>query len=138
MLSATAPPSQSAIVFTGIFVIVWCGAGVITLNSKLLGGHVYVDRRLGVRRTWLKRTSHTLRQTVPSGLCAPTRSFFQSVCVLGYCICPLVMAALIGLFVPVVIVRAIVVVGAFLWSSYGTTCRVRAAWAPCQNGLTQL
>jgi len=55
------------------------------------------------------------------GLRASTRSFFQSVCVLGYCICPLVMAALIGLFVPVVIVRAIVVVGAFLWSSYGTT-----------------
>ncbi|KAJ3028946.1 Yip1 member 6 [Rhizophlyctis rosea] len=24
--------------FTAIFVIVWCGAGVVTLNSKLLGG----------------------------------------------------------------------------------------------------
>jgi len=60
MLSATAPPAQSAIVFTGIFVIVWCGAGVITLNSKLLGGHVYVDRRLCVRCTWLKRTAHKL------------------------------------------------------------------------------
>jgi len=40
-----------------IFVIVWIGAAVVTINSLLLGGKI---------------------------------SFFQSVCILGYCIFPLV------------------------------------------------
>jgi hypothetical protein len=31
---------QSALVFAAVFVIVWCGAAVVTLNSKLLGGNV--------------------------------------------------------------------------------------------------
>ncbi|KAB7501249.1 Protein YIPF6 [Armadillidium nasatum] len=41
--------------FAEVFVIVWVGSGVVTLNSKLLGGNI---------------------------------SFFQSVCVLGYCLLP--------------------------------------------------
>eukprot|EP01119_Soliformovum_irregulare_P017996 TRINITY_DN5442_c0_g1_i2.p1 TRINITY_DN5442_c0_g1~~TRINITY_DN5442_c0_g1_i2.p1 ORF type:complete len:192 (-),score=25.91 TRINITY_DN5442_c0_g1_i2:58-633(-) len=45
-----------------VFVIVWVGAVVVTLNSQLLGGKI---------------------------------SFFQSVCVLGYCVFPLVVAALV-------------------------------------------
>ena len=45
--------------FAEVFVIVWVGALVVTLNTKLLGGHI---------------------------------SFFQSVCVLGYCLLPLGMA----------------------------------------------
>lgn len=28
--------------FALVFVIVWCGAGVITLNAQLLGGKMYV------------------------------------------------------------------------------------------------
>ncbi|KAI9298026.1 terbinafine resistance locus protein [Neoconidiobolus thromboides FSU 785] len=35
-----APDKQSATVFTGIFVIVWIGASIVTINSKLLGGTV--------------------------------------------------------------------------------------------------
>ncbi|KAG5457881.1 MAG: hypothetical protein BJ554DRAFT_2000, partial [Olpidium bornovanus] len=31
---------QSSTVFTGIFVIVWVGSAVVTLNSKLLGGKI--------------------------------------------------------------------------------------------------
>lgn len=38
MLSITAPTDQAAVVFTGVFVIIWCGAGVVTLNASLLGG----------------------------------------------------------------------------------------------------
>ena len=49
---------DSALVFTAVFVIVWCGAAVVTANTALLGGKI---------------------------------SFFQSVCVLGYCIFPLNM-----------------------------------------------
>ncbi|RKO89707.1 hypothetical protein BDK51DRAFT_1791, partial [Blyttiomyces helicus] len=37
-LSLTAPDGQSSKMFTTIFVVVWCGAGVVTVNSKLLGG----------------------------------------------------------------------------------------------------
>ncbi|KAJ3090298.1 Yip1 member 6 [Quaeritorhiza haematococci] len=85
-LSITAPENQSGNVFTGIFVIVWCGAGIVTLNSKLLGGKL---------------------------------SFFQSVCVLGYCIFPLVIASMVSLFIPSVVVRACVCSAAFAWSTYG-------------------
>uniref|UniRef100_A0A8D8PTC8 Protein YIPF n=1 Tax=Cacopsylla melanoneura TaxID=428564 RepID=A0A8D8PTC8_9HEMI len=45
--------------FAEVFVIVWIGSAVVTLNSKLLGGNI---------------------------------SFFQSVCVLGYCLLPLAMS----------------------------------------------
>jgi len=37
-LSFSAPENQSAMVFTITFIIIWCGAAVITVNSKLLGG----------------------------------------------------------------------------------------------------
>ncbi|KAJ1654500.1 hypothetical protein IWQ61_005585 [Dispira simplex] len=40
VMSLQAPDQQSAAVFTGVFVIVWCGAAVVTLNSKLLGGKI--------------------------------------------------------------------------------------------------
>mmetsp|Transcript_34472 Transcript_34472/g.71152 ORF Transcript_34472/g.71152 Transcript_34472/m.71152 type:complete len:202 (-) Transcript_34472:99-704(-) len=53
---------QSAGVFAAVFVIVWCGAAVVTVNAVLLGGTV---------------------------------SFFQSICVLGYCIFPLCVAAIL-------------------------------------------
>ena len=120
ILSATAPESQSAIVFTGVFVIVWCGAGVITLNSKLLGGRVYAASRVADVRSWLALTAVAILPGVAvASACARPRSFFQSVCVLGYCICPLVLVAFVGLFVPIVLVRVILVTGAFLWSSYG-------------------
>ena len=48
--------------FTEVFVAVWVGSAVVTLNSQLLGGKL---------------------------------SFFQSVCVLGYCIFPMVVAMVI-------------------------------------------
>ena len=32
---------DSAPVFASVFVIVWCGAAVVTLNAVLLGGTVY-------------------------------------------------------------------------------------------------
>ncbi|KRT81652.1 hypothetical protein AMK59_5332 [Oryctes borbonicus] len=45
--------------FAEVFVIVWIGSMIVTLNSKLLGGNI---------------------------------SFFQSVCVLGYCLLPIAIA----------------------------------------------
>ena len=32
--------SQSALIFAAVFVIVWVGAGIITLNAALLGGQI--------------------------------------------------------------------------------------------------
>ncbi|XP_041988537.1 protein YIPF6 [Aricia agestis] len=48
--------------FAEVFVLVWIGAAVVTLNSKLLGGNI---------------------------------SFFQSVCVLGYCLLPIAISLVI-------------------------------------------
>jgi len=48
--------------FAQVFVIIWVGAAVVTMNSKLLDGKL---------------------------------SFFQSICVLGYCVLPLTIAAIV-------------------------------------------
>ncbi|KAI9227403.1 MAG: Yip1 domain-containing protein [Piptocephalis tieghemiana] len=40
ILSFRADGQQASTVFTSIFVIIWCGSAVITLNSRLLGGRV--------------------------------------------------------------------------------------------------
>ncbi|ORY03115.1 Yip1-domain-containing protein [Basidiobolus meristosporus CBS 931.73] len=87
MLSLRAPKDQSASVFTGIFVIIWFGAAVVTLNAKLLGGKV---------------------------------SFFQSVCVLGYCVFPLDIAAILSYFIGWILIRLVFVVVAFCWSTYAS------------------
>ncbi|KAI9090528.1 hypothetical protein DFS34DRAFT_345765 [Phlyctochytrium arcticum] len=86
-LSLTANPDQGPQVFTAIFVIVWCGAAVITFNSKLLGG---------------------------------TLSFFQSVCVLGYCIFPLVLVSIVTLFIGPPVIRAILALVSYAWSVYAS------------------
>lgn len=49
--------------------------------------------------------------------CHSLRSFFQSVCVLGYCIFPLVIAALVNKLLPFAVTKMIVVVAAFLWAT---------------------
>ncbi|XP_032083964.1 protein YIPF6 isoform X2 [Thamnophis elegans] len=79
--------------FAEVFVIIWFGAVVITLNSKLLGG---------------------------------TISFFQSLCVLGYCILPLTVALLVCRLILLAnsgtagfIVRLLVVITMFGWSTLG-------------------
>ena len=64
LLSWFAPYEQKSLVFASVFVIIWCGAAVVTVNALLLGGNI---------------------------------SFFQSVCVLGYCIFPLNIASLVCL-----------------------------------------
>jgi len=89
MLSLTAPDEQRALVFAGVFVIVWCGAAIVTLNAQLLGG---------------------------------TISFFQSVCILGYCVFPLNVACFAsmiikGLIGSVFLIKLAIVVVGFIWST---------------------
>ncbi|GAA5854149.1 hypothetical protein JCM3766R1_002226 [Sporobolomyces carnicolor] len=83
LLSTNAPAEQSLQIFTGVFVIVWLGSVVVTLNAKLLGGKV---------------------------------SFFQSLCVLGYCIFPLDLAALVSVFVKMLWIRLPICFATFAWS----------------------
>ncbi|GAA5982700.1 hypothetical protein JCM10908_006752 [Rhodotorula pacifica] len=83
LLSTNAPADQSLPIFTGVFVIVWLGSVVVTLNAKLLGGKV---------------------------------SFFQSLCVLGYCIFPIDIAALVAVFVDMLWIRLPVCAVTLAWS----------------------
>ncbi|KAJ2662439.1 hypothetical protein IWW48_001848 [Coemansia sp. RSA 1200] len=82
IMSFLAPDQQESAVFTGVFALVCIGSCVVTLNCKLLGGHV---------------------------------SFFQSVCTLGYCISPMVIASLVSLLAHRVIVTLPVVAVAVGW-----------------------
>lgn len=95
MLSITAPEDQTALVFAGVFVIVWIGAAIVTLNAQLLGG---------------------------------TISFFQSVCILGYCVFPLNVACFVcllfrALFSSTLFIKLIVVAVGFVWSTRGKYSR---------------
>src|ERR1700733_4853083 len=47
------------------------------------------------------------------------RSFFQGLCVLGYCIAPLDIAALISCFVRIIYVRAPIALLAWAWCIWG-------------------
>ncbi|KAM3140573.1 hypothetical protein pb186bvf_007385 [Paramecium bursaria] len=82
--------SATDTIFGVIFVIMWGGSAIITVNAKLLGGHV---------------------------------SFFQSVCVLGYCVFPINLAALGLTFFSsklTFLIRLGITGLAFLWSSFSS------------------
>ncbi|KAF7689021.1 protein YIPF6 [Silurus meridionalis] len=95
--------------FAEVFVIVWFGSIIITVNSKLLGG---------------------------------TISFFQSLCVLGYCILPLTAAMLVCRLVLLsssgitsFIVRLVVVSASFGWSTFASTAFLADSQPPNRKAL---
>eukprot|EP00741_Cyanophora_paradoxa_P006543 tig00001024_g6333.t1 len=102
MLSVSAPHLQSALVFSAVFVIVWCGAAVVTVNALLLGG---------------------------------TISFFQSVCVLGYCIFPLNLACFFGLLSRNFIVHTILTLAGFVYSTVASVPFVGNIMPPNRKAL---
>ena len=80
--------------FAEVFVIVWVGAMIVTLNTKLLGGSI---------------------------------SFFQSVCVLGYCLLPLSLSLVLCRLVLFLVqtrfllaMRCVFVLAGFLWSTFAS------------------
>lgn len=80
--------------FAEVFVIVWIGSMVVTLNSKLLGGNI---------------------------------SFFQSVCVLGYCLLPTAIALILCRIILIVqqttllfALRFVITMIGFLWATYAS------------------
>ncbi|KAG1150668.1 hypothetical protein G6F37_007884 [Rhizopus arrhizus] len=87
ILSIEAPKDQAMPIFTGVFVIIWVGAAIVTINAQLLGGAV---------------------------------SFFQSVCVIGYCLFPIVVSVVIAVFVKLIWVRLPIAIVTFAWSTYAS------------------
>ena len=80
--------------FAEFFALIWLGSIVVTMNIKLLGGHI---------------------------------SFFQSACVIGYCLFPMASSLALSKVILMVgdsqsmlvfIVRTITVLLSFLWASY--------------------
>jgi len=67
ILSLQAHRQQAGRAFALVFILMWAGSGVVTLNAMLLKGKI---------------------------------SVFQSVCVLGYCVFPLVLSAFFCSFLP--------------------------------------
>ena len=90
MLSAGTNADDKSLLFEIVFLIVWIGGAVISVNGTLLGG---------------------------------TISFFQSICLLGYCLFPICIASLINLMIGSfchVIIKLIYVGVAFVWSTYSS------------------
>ncbi|KAK1787862.1 hypothetical protein P4O66_015943 [Electrophorus voltai] len=111
MLQGSAADNQndSGPQFAEVFVIIWFGSIIITLNSKLLGG---------------------------------TISFFQSLCVLGYCILPLTVAMLVCRLVLLgsagsvsFIIRLVVVTASFCWSTFASTAFLADSQPPNRKAL---
>lgn len=92
--SDTAKPGNTGPEFAEVFVLVWIGSMVVTLNSKLLGGKI---------------------------------SFFQSVCVLGYCLLPTVIALILCRIILIAeqstflfALRFIITMIGFIWATYAS------------------
>eukprot|EP00435_Cladocopium_sp_Y103_P016917 s2480_g4.t1 len=79
-----ADSTQASYAFADIFVTVWVGSGVVTLNAVLLRGKV---------------------------------SFFQTVCVLGYCIFPLVLSAFCSMLLHIDWLKLLFVLAGLGWSA---------------------
>ena len=100
LLSINAREDQRSLVFSGVFATVWLGETIVTLQIKLLGGNMYVpySTTLFISLTY----SHS--------------SFFQSVCIIGYTLFPLVIASLLSAVRVPKIVRIPVYSVLGLWS----------------------
>lgn len=98
--------------FAEVFVVVWVGSVVVTLNSQLLGGEI---------------------------------SFFQSVCVLGYCMFPLAVSLLFcwlvvrlapqSTVIPFFIVRLILVALGYGWSIFASVAFLSDSQPPNRRAL---
>ncbi|KAJ8673947.1 hypothetical protein QAD02_005209 [Eretmocerus hayati] len=95
--------------FAEVFVIVWIGSMVVTLNSKLLGGNI---------------------------------SFFQSVCVLGYCLLPTAIALIVCRIILILdqtaflfMLRFIITVIGFSWATYASMAFLGDSQPPGRKAL---
>ncbi|KAF6780502.1 hypothetical protein AHF37_00039 [Paragonimus kellicotti] len=88
--------------FAQVFVIFWLGAAMVTLNSKLIGGavllhsssddHSIADGGPEFAQVFVIFWLGAAMVTLNSKLIGGAVSFLQTVCILGYCILPLVIS----------------------------------------------
>lgn len=86
LLSNGVGNQQGSVVFSAVFVLVWVGAAVVTLNAKLLGSTV---------------------------------AFFQTVCVMGYCLAPLCIGALWCLLSSIFWLNFPIAIAVWAWACWG-------------------
>jgi protein YIPF6 len=92
---------QSSLVFSGVFSIIWIGEAVVTLQIKLLGGNMFVFH--------FNTSGYSANSPFSS-------SFFQSVCIIGYTLFPLVIAALLSALGLPTFARIPVYIALIAWS----------------------
>ena len=102
ILAANAASDQSALLFASVFVIVWIGSAIVTVNAKLLGSSI---------------------------------SFFQCVCVIGYCIFPLILGAIFSIFVSSLLARFFCLLVCIFWSSAASMAFLSAVAKENRKGL---
>jgi len=95
--------------FAEVFIIVWIGSAVVTLNTKLIGGSI---------------------------------SFFQSVCVLGYCLFPTIVSLLVCWLVllfpqttALFAIRLVVTCLGFGWATYASVKFLGDSQPPSRKAL---
>lgn len=98
---------EGADVFAAVFVTVWLGSVIVTINAQLLGG---------------------------------TISFFQSLCVLGYCIFPLDLAAFVVTILRLVgleytLLDLLIVAVGFIWATRASTVFIGQFIVPEKRAL---
>eukprot|EP01122_Echinamoeba_exundans_P007118 TRINITY_DN2117_c0_g1_i1.p1 TRINITY_DN2117_c0_g1~~TRINITY_DN2117_c0_g1_i1.p1 ORF type:complete len:122 (-),score=23.62 TRINITY_DN2117_c0_g1_i1:836-1201(-) len=102
MLFLGADDKSKGLIFAAAFIIPWLGAGVVTLNSVLLGGKI---------------------------------SFFQAICLLGYCVFPLAVAALLVRLWDNWVYKGVLVGVTFVWSTFSSVGFFAALVPPNRKAL---
>ncbi|CCW63734.1 unnamed protein product [Phytomonas sp. EM1] len=96
-LATSAPENMTGVIFSAVFVLVWIGSAVVTLNAKFLGS---------------------------------TISFFQTVCVMGYCIAPICVGALIDIIIPPFWLKLLISVFVWVWACWASLRFFRGTTKP--------
>jgi hypothetical protein len=73
--------------------------------------------------------------TINAKFLGSSLSFFQTVCVMGYCIAPMCIASLLALFISLWYLKLILVVIAWIWSTYASLRFFRGSVRPEREGL---
>jgi hypothetical protein len=119
LLSFNARAEQKSVVFSGVFAMVWLGEAVVTAQIKLLGGNMYVT--LSVFPLFPFRLPFAIplplvRLSFFGAKANNPSSFAQSICIIGYTLFPLVIAALLSALHLPTIARIPTYLVLILWS----------------------
>ena len=109
--------NTSGVHFIQVFVIVWGGSCLVTVNAQLLRAKLYVPYVI------ILLLIHSI----------VNRSFFQSVCTLGYCLLPLVCSLVISrillslsaVHVTIFFCRLAIIMFALVWSLWGESVIIK-------------